>query len=96
MSGPVKFKDFPVQDKNNFRIYHEDHKEDDWPPPKPSEVRPSRNSIYLTTPDTPLEQKIVNEPKPQITIRYQTVRGKQFNGQSQSGKHPTKKKKITK
>lgn len=94
-SENLVFDDFPAQDKNNFRIYHE---KDNSAPPAPTGQNlniPYRNSIYPTTPDTPLEQRIVNEPKPQVTLKYQNIRGKQFSQQSQSGRYPTKRKKTS-
>ena len=62
------FEKFPAVSKDNFKLYHE-------PGGKINVVEKNfmqKGSIYPSTPDTPLEQKIVNEPKPQVTLRYLT------------------------
>lgn len=81
---------FPVTNKDNFRIYHEG-------PIHPIERHyVQKSSIYMTSSDIPVERKIVNEPKPQVTLRYLTVRGKQYSLQSaQKAANSAKKRKLT-
>lgn len=94
---PVKttksLEPFPAVNKDNFKIYHE-NKGPIYPVAK---SYMQKNSIYLTTPDVPIEQKIVNEPKPQVTLRYLTIRGKQYSLQSaQKSTNSAKKRRINK
>lgn len=94
MSEKKRFlKDFPAQNKDNFKIYHEADKLSSEPIRKQDVCH--KNSIYPTTPDVTLDQKIVNEPRPQVTLRYLDVRGKQYSLQSQSGRQPIKRKKTS-
>lgn len=90
MQHRKKLDPFPVTNKDNFRIYHE------------SPINPvqkhyiQKSSIYITTSDIPVEQKIVNEPKPQVTLRYLTIRGKQYCLQSaQKAANSAKKRRLT-
>jgi hypothetical protein len=55
-----------------------------------------RGSIYSTLPDqSPLEGRIVNEQKPQITLRYLTIRGKQYSLQlAQKAASSVKRRKL--
>lgn len=85
-------KDLPVQNKDNFRIYHEENKSVSTPRPKTMNMS-HKNSIYPTTSDTRLEQRIVNEGKPQVLLKYLSIRGGQYSSQSQ-GRNPAKRKKT--
>lgn len=68
------FREFPAVNKDNFKKYHQ--------PDEPIHVIErnymQRQSIYPTTSETTLEQRIVNDAKPQVTLRYMCVRGKQY------------------
>lgn len=84
--------DLPVQNKDNFKIYLGDYQYSGHS--KQSLAIQQRNSIYPTTPDTPAGDKIVNESKPQVTLKYLRVRGEQYSklslalhGESKKSKH---------
>lgn len=95
MSEKKRFlKEFPAQNKDNFRIYHEKESIANDAARRQANDINHKNSIYPTTPDVEVEQKIVNEPRPQVTLRYLSVRGKQYNLQTQSGRQPMKRKKV--
>lgn len=85
-------KDLPVQNKDNFRIYHEMNHAVSASKPRAMNIQ-HKNSIYPTTSDTPLEQRIVNEGKPQVLLKYLSIRGGQYSSQSQ-GRNPAKRKKT--
>lgn len=95
MSEKKRFlKEFPAQNKDNFRIYHEKDANGNGAASRQVNDISHKNSIYPTTPDIEIEQKIVNEPRPQVTLRYLNVRGKQYSLQTQSGRQPMKRKKY--
>lgn len=71
-----------TKNKDNFRIYHEENRNN--VAPKQSLSTQERNSIYLQTSDIPLEQRIVNEAKPQVTLRY--LHHRQHSSQTDHGK----------
>lgn len=83
---------FPAKNKDNFRCYHDQQV---IYPIERNNVQ--RGSIYSTLPDPPLEQRIVNEPKPQPTLRYLTIRGKQYSLQTTSQRpgNATKRQRIS-
>lgn len=84
------FQEFPAVSKDNFKVYHEP----DGTIDVVQRNTMQKTSIYAATPDTPLEQKIVNEPKPQATLRYIDVRGKQFRLQAQKATNSAKKRRT--
>lgn len=59
-------EDLPVHDKNNFRIYHEQSGDNKFK----KSLTINQRSIYPTTPDVSAELRIVNQPKPEPTLRY--------------------------
>lgn len=85
-------KDLPVHNKNNFKIYHEPDQNTATPRSKITNM-PHRNSIYPTTSETQHEQRIVNEAKPQVLLKYLSIRGGQYRSQSH-GKNSAKRKKV--
>lgn len=89
-------KDLPVRNEENFKVYHNDLGNRQRAQINSSSIQ-SRNSIYLTAPNMPAEpvRAIVNEPKPQVTLKYLRVRGGQFSSQSQScNRNPVKRSKT--
>jgi len=74
------FPPYPTTNKDNFRIYHQP---DDAvvEPAVWSQRSQTKHSIYPTSPDNPCPRKIVNASKPQVTLRYINVRGKQIRAQ---------------
>jgi len=91
MAGTTKqfLKDLPAQNKDNFKVYHQ------TPSCSQKTINTQhRNSIYPTTSDTQLGQRIVNESKPQVTLKYLRVRGGQFNSLSQNERNPAKRKRT--
>lgn len=76
-------KDLPIISDDSFRISTNS-----------SSNIPRKNSIYPTTQDIPIEQRIVNEPKPQVTLNYLRVRGGQYKRLSQSERNHAKRKRI--
>lgn len=87
--------DLPAQNKDNFKIYHENEGgRPGFPRQKNINNMLHKLSIYPSTPDTPLEQKIVNESKPQPTLNYLRVRGGQYNNLEHNDRNPAKRKKT--
>lgn len=87
-------KDLPIENEENFKIYH-DHGSIKPRPPSAYNFQ-RKNSIYLTTPDVSVEpvKAIINEPKPQVTLKYLRVRSGQFSTQSSCDKNPAKRSKT--
>lgn len=80
----------PVHNKDNFRVYHDD-KSDSAKIHSRSAIR--QRSIYPTVPDIPTEPRIVNEPRPEVTLRYLRVRGEQYGLKAKDeDKNPAKRK----
>jgi hypothetical protein len=83
--------EFPAKHKDSFRCFHQ--QEIIYPVAK-NNVQ--KGSIYSTLPDHTVEQKILNEPKPQVTLRYLTIRGKQYSLQkAQKAASSAKRRKLT-
>lgn len=90
-----RLEQFPAVNRDNFKCFHEQ------PiifPIQKNNVQ--KESIYSTLPDAPLEQRIVNERKPQVTLRYLTVKNaggaEQYSLQSsQKATHLVKKRKLS-
>lgn len=85
-------QNLPTQNKDNFRIYHEGKPINNI---NSKQNAQHKNSIYPTTSDTPLEQRIVNEPKPQVTLKYLRIRGSQYSSLTQSSERTSAKRKRT-
>lgn len=85
--------DLPCIDKNNFRIYHD--------PEYAANREPRRFEIQHKSPNYPLNvrevqppEKIYNQPKPQILLKYLSRRGPQYeSAQSGSSRIQTAKRK---
>lgn len=60
-------KEFPAQNKDNFKIFHQPR--DPMGIPEPSRGSQFK-SIYLTTSDNFVSRKIVNLPKQQVTLTH--------------------------
>lgn len=93
MTERASFLDnLPAKNKDNFKVYHDPNYK---PGPPKQSFGYTRKSIYVATPDAPLEQRIVNEPKPQALIKYiksMSLTKKKCNTQpglgSSNSKHP--------
>lgn len=69
------FKEFPVHNKDNFKVYLDDQ----YVSGNKERSGLRRNySMYPTTTDTSNDDKIINEPKPEITLRYLNIRGNSY------------------
>lgn len=79
--------DLPTINTDSFRISTTSSS-------KLSPSKRNKNSIYPTIPDTQNEQRIVNEPKPQVTLNYLRVRGGQYKRLSQKEKNHAKRRKV--
>lgn len=75
MTDPVKIDNLPARNKNNFKLYHDPNFKS-GPPKLTFTAFTKRKSVYAAAPDRPLEQKIVNEPKPQVLIKYMKFKKK--------------------
>lgn len=83
-------EDLPVHNKDNFRVYHDSNNDS-----AKFQIKPAvkQRSIYPTISDIPKEPKIVNEPKPEVTLRYLRVRGDQYGPMAREDeKNPAKRK----
>lgn len=88
-------KDLPIEDEENFKIYHDSASYKPKPSPSANNFQ-RKSSIYLTTPDVSDEpvRAIINEPKPQVTLKYLRVRSGQFGTQSSCDRNPAKRSKT--
>lgn len=91
-SGDGFLDNLPTKNKDNFRIYNEE-KPGNSNSKQSSDIQ-RKKSNYPTTSDTPSEQRIVNESKPQVTLKYLRFRGNQYNSSSQSERNPAKRKRL--